>query len=221
MTAGSWGPPGSSPWADPSTPTEPGAPYAGPPPTVQPSPLYPPGYPAPYPFPVGYGPPTPWGPVPPRAPQRPGQLIGAAVLAFAQAVVVLIASVYLWFVASIAEVAADESGVSSPGTVDALATEGTVLAIVQLLSAVLLVGAGAWALNRRTRRPWVLLVTALGLQVVLALYWAVRLLAEFGGVDTERSIVSFALFFAAAPLVGLGLLLVGPGRRWFDGTPRA
>jgi hypothetical protein len=222
-------PPGASPWADPSTPTEPGPPYLGPPPTAQPYAAYQPGYPAPHAHPGGYGAhpdghgrPAPWGPLPPRRPQRPGQLVTAAVLAFAQAVVVLIASLYLWFFASIAEVAVAESGgVLPPGTVDRLATEGTVLAIVQLLSAVLLVGAGVWALNRRTRRPWVLLVTALGLQVVLALYWAVRLLSEFGGVDTERSIVSFALFFAAASLVGLGLLLVGPGRRWFDGTPRA
>jgi hypothetical protein len=213
------GPAGGSPWADPATPTQPGPPYAGPPPTAQPYAAYPS---APYGYPAGYGQPAPWGPVPPRRPQRPGQLITAAVLAFAQAVVVLIASLYVWFFASIADVAASEAGgVWSPGTVDALAREGTVLAVVQLLSAVLLVAAGVWALNSRRPGALRLLVGAFALQVVLAAYWAVRLMSEVGGFDTGGAILSFALFFAAAPLVGLGMLLVGPGRRWFGGHPHA
>jgi hypothetical protein len=240
VSAGNWGPPGSSPWADPTTPTEPGPPYGGPPPmqpAFQPHAGQPAGwgYPAPYgtapygtaPYgtaPYGTAPygTAPWGPVPPRRPQRPGQVITAAVLAFAQATVVMIASLYLWFFASIAELAASGSGgVWAPGRVDALAAEGTVLAIVQLLSAVLLVGAGVWALNRRTRAPWRLLVAALAVQLVLAGYWTVRLMSELGGVDTGRTIISFALFFAAGPLVGLGMLLVGPGRRWFGGVEPA
>ena len=143
MSAGNWGPPGSSPWADPATPTEPGPPYGGPPamqPPFQPYAGQPAGwgYPAPYgTAPYGTAPygTAPWGPVPPRRPQRPGQVITAAVLAFAQATVVMIASLYLWFFASVAELAASGSGgVWAPGRVDALAAEGTVLAIVQLLS---------------------------------------------------------------------------------------
>jgi hypothetical protein len=142
------------------------------------------------------------------------------VLAFAQAAVVLIASLYLWFFASIADLAAAEAdGVYSPGVIDALAAEGTVLAVVQLLSSVVLVGAGVRALNSRRQGAWRLLVAALAVQVALAGYWAVRLLSEIGGFDTEGAILSFSLFFAAGPLVGLGMLLVGPGRRWFGGTP--
>ena len=230
MSAGNWGPPGSSPWADPATPTEPGPPYGGPPamqPPFQPYAGQPAGwgYPAPYgTAPYGTAPygTAPWGPVPPRRPQRPGQVITAAVLAFAQATVVMIASLYLWFFASVAELAASGSGgVWAPGRVDALAAEGTVLAIVQLLSAVLLVGAGVWALNRRARGPWRLLVAALAVQLVLAAYWTVRLMSELDGVGTGRTIISFALFFAAGPLVGLGMLLVGPGRRWFGGVEPA
>ena len=91
--------PGSSPWADPTTETQPGAPYQGPPPTA---PQY--GYPAPYgygypgpaPYP-GYGYPGPWAP---RRPQRPGQVITSAVLAFVQTALVLVASLYLWFFTS-------------------------------------------------------------------------------------------------------------------------
>jgi hypothetical protein len=229
VSAGNWGPPGSSPWADPATPTEPGPPYGGPPPmqpAIQPYAGQPAGwgYPAPYgTAPYGTAPygAAPWGPAPPR-PQRPGQVITAAVLAFAQATVVMIASLYLWFFASVAELAASGSGgVWAPGRVDALAAEGTVLAIVQLLSAVLLVGAGVWALNRRARAPWRLLVAALAVQLVLAAYWTVRLMSELDGVDTGRTIISFALFFAAGPLVGLGMLLVGPGRRWFGSVEPA
>jgi hypothetical protein len=223
-----WGPVDGSPWADPTTPTEPGAPYAGPPATVPPY-AAPPAYGhSPYGA-ATWGQPAPYGyafpalpALPPRRPQRPGQVITAAVLAFAQAVVVLIASLYLWFFASIAELAAAEAGgVRLPGTMDALATEGTVLAIVQLLSAAVLVGAGVWALNNRRRGAWLLLVAALAVQVLLAGYWAVRLMTEIGGFDSEGAIVSFSLFFAAGPLVGLGMLLVGPGRRWFGGTPHS
>ncbi|WP_116452813.1 DUF6264 family protein [Blastococcus litoris] len=222
MTTGGWGPPGRSPWADPSTPTEQGAPYAGPPPTAPvygaPPPAY--GYPPPYAAP-------PWGApygyaTPPRRPQRPGQVITAAVLAFAQSVVVLIASVYVWFFASVADIATTGAdGVYDPAAIDALATEGTVLAIVQLVSVVLLIGAGVWVLNSRRRAAALLLVTGLAVQVVLAAYWMVRLQSEIGGFDTDGSIIAVSLFFAAAPLVGLGMLLIGPGRRWFDGTTPA
>jgi hypothetical protein len=64
-------------------------------------------------------------------------------------------------------------------------------------------------------------VAALAVQVLLAGYWAVQLMTEIGGFDSEGAIVSFSLFFAAGPLVGLGILLVGPGRRWFGGTPHS
>ncbi|TQN43361.1 hypothetical protein FHU33_2804 [Blastococcus colisei] len=215
---GNWGPAGGSPWADPATPTEPGAPYAGPPPTVAPyaaPPAY--GYPPPYAAVPPWGPPAPYGyPLPPRRPQRPGQVITAAVLAFAQAVVVLIASLYLWFFASIADVAVAEAGAPySPTALNALANEGVTLAVVQLLSVVLLIGSGVWALNSRRRAAGLLLAGALAAQIVLAVYWAARLDSLIGGLGTEGTIAAFSLFFAVGPLVGLGMLLIGPGRHWF------
>jgi len=144
------------------------------------------------------------------------------VLAFAQAVIVLIASLYLWFIASITGVAFPEAGGGpAPGDLQALTTEGTVLAVVQLLSAVALVAAGVWGLNSRRRGVWLLLVGALAVQVVLALYWALRLQSEVGGFDTEGAIAAFSMFFAAGPVVGLGMLLVGPARRWFGRTAPA
>ena len=230
----------SNPWADPATPTEPGAPYSGPPGGTPPpsgAPYGPPVYgSAPYgqpqygppqygmpPYagypPTAYGYPAPWGPPVPRPPQRPGQVITAAVLAFVQGAFVLIASLYVWFFASLAELVAETAqGSPAPGSVDALATEGTTLAIVQLVSFVLLVGGGVRALNARTRGAWQLLLVALAVQLVLALYWAVRLtmiLDDAPGPASGSPLVAFTLFFAAGPLVGLGLLLTGTARRWF------
>lgn len=217
---------GREPWADPSTPTEPGAPYAGPPATAPPGAAWaPPGYgqpgygPPAYPSygypPPGYGYPAPW-PVAPRGPRRPGQVIASAVLAFVQAAMVLIASLYVWFFASLATVAT----AGAPGSLDAegLATEGTVLAAVQVVSVVLLVTAGVLALNRRSHTTWLLLVAAHAVQIVLSIYWLVRLLAladDVPGPDTDTVFAAFTLFFAAGPVVGLALVVLGAGRRWF------
>jgi hypothetical protein len=146
-------------------------------------------------------------------------VITAAVLAFAQSAVVLVASLYVWFFASVADLAAAE--IAAPGTAAALAAEGTVLAVVQIVSAVLLIAAGVWALTSRRRGAGRLLAVALGVQVVLSAYWLVRLQSEFGGSGADGTIIAVSLFFAAAPLVGLGMLFAGPGRRWFDGTDAA
>jgi hypothetical protein len=178
----------------------------------------------PYGYPGQYAYPGPWGPPPPRGPQRPGQVITAAVLAFVQAGVVLIASLYLWFFASIIDVATRGApGGYSSSRIDALATEGTVLAVVQLVSAVCLVVGGIRALTARSRTTWMLAVGAHAVQVVLAVYWAVRLVTVMGevpGADAEGALSAVTIFFAAAPVVGLGMLLVGPGRRWFESPQR-
>jgi hypothetical protein len=213
--------PGTNPWADPSTPTQPGSPYQGPPPTA-PQPY---GYAQPYGYPgyptlPGYGYPGPWGPVPPRGPQRPGQVITSAVLAFVQAGVVLFASIYLWFIASFVDLAAQSDPSVSSSRVDSLTTEATVLAVVQLVSVVLLVVAGIRALTARTRTAWLLIVAAHAVQIMLAGYWAIRLttlLDELPGAGPQGAMAAFTIVFAASPLVGAGMVLVGAGRRWFDG----
>ena len=114
-------------------------------------------------------------------------------LAFVQAGLVLIASLYVWFFASVADLAVQgTAGVFAPGPVDALATEGTALAIVQLVSFVLLVAGGIRALNARTRTAWRLLSSSHAVQVVLSLYWAVRLSMIFDdvpGPDGEGPLV--------------------------------
>jgi hypothetical protein len=144
------------------------------------------------------------------------------VLAFVQAGVVLFASLYLWFIASFVGLAAQGDPTVSSSRVDALTTEATVLAVVQLVSVVLLVAAGIRALAARTRTAWLLTVAAHGVQIVLAIYWAIRLttlLDELPGAGPQDAMAAFTIVFAACPLVGLGMVLFGPGRRWFDGPP--
>jgi hypothetical protein len=237
-------PPGESPWADPNTPTEPGQPYSGPPSTpphapygypgygpAQPGYGYPPGQPyygyppgqpygygSPYGYPAApYGAPGAWWPVPAPPPRRPGQVITSAVLAFVQAGLVVFASLYVWLFASLLDLAAQSPGF--PGAADGIGAEGTVLAIVQFVSAAFLIAAGIRALSRRTRGAWVLLLVALGVQVVLAVYWGFRLSDFFGsmpGPDPSGVVVGLSLLFAAAPVVGIGLVAAGAGRRWFE-----
>jgi hypothetical protein len=231
-----------------------GPPYAGPPQTTPPPsygspygpPVYgPPAYGAPqygapqygapqywppqswtpqyWGHPPGHGHPAPWAP--PRPPQRPGQLMAAAVLAFVQGGLVLIASLYVWFFASVAELAVRGTAGAVPGgTVDALATEGTTLAVVQLVSSVLLVAAGIRALTARTPGAWRLLLVAHAVQVALSVYWAARLSMVFDdvpGSDGHGPLVAFTLFFAAGPLVGAGLLLTWAARSWFAPAPQS
>jgi hypothetical protein len=139
------------------------------------------------------------------------------VLAFVQAALVVTASLYVWFFASILEVAT--AGAPGAFNADGLATEGTVLAVVQLLSAALLVTAGVLALNRRDRGTWLLLVAAHAVQLLLSAYWLVRLLSfadDLPGAEGDAVLATSTLFFAAGPVVGLGLLLAAGARGWFD-----
>src|SRR4051794_3783853 len=213
----------ADPWADPGS-----AAYPGPPAMNPPSPAPPPyGYPGPpygYPgYPPPYGYPPPWPPVP-TGPRRPGTVIAAAVLAFVQAAFVLVSSIYVVLFSSLIDIAADADPSSAPpAEVADLATEGTVVGIVQVVSAVLLIVAGVLALNSRRRRSLVVLVAGFAVQVLLCVYWAVRLsviASDITGSDPTGAFLAFTLVFLAGPAVGLGLVLFGAGRRWFgeEGT---
>lgn len=230
----------SDPWSAP----DPAGPYAGPPPTTPPftggpgpypgqpyagpygqpygGPYGPPYGGAPYGYPGGYGYPGPWGPYPPAGPRRPGQALAAAVLAFVQAGAVAIASVYVFLFAAIARTATSEGGFGRSG-VDPVITEATTLGGLQLASVVLLVVGGVMALGARHRRAaWLVLGAAFIAQLVLALYWGVRLasLATDAVDDPLHGFAWFALFFAAMPATALGLIAFGPGRQWFRTEPQ-
>jgi hypothetical protein len=145
---------------------------------------------------------------------------GAAVLSFVQFGLVLLATLYLFLAALLAGSIAGVPDASVPARLSGLVVEGLVLAGVQLAADVLLLVAAIRAMGHRTLVTWRVLVAALGAQVVLAGYWFVRLLVLRGQVpgDGARAlggVVGYAVFFAAVPLVALGLVLFGSGRRWF------
>jgi hypothetical protein len=146
-------------------------------------------------------------------------VVAAAVLAFVQTAIALVGTLYTYMLASLVGLGAGQTDPEAEG----LAAEGAVLAVVQLLSVVPLVVGGVLVLTRRARVPWALLVGSFVVQVLIALYWTLRLSGAIGSeFDAEgRPLVGFTLFFAAAPLVGLGLLTVGAGRRWFTEDPAA
>ena len=207
-----------------SGPPATGGPY-GPPPSYGPPSYAPPQYgPPQYGPPPQYRGPAPWGPAPwgpARGPRRPGQVIAAAVLSFVQAGLVLFATLYLWLLVSLGRLAA--TTLHGPSGGGPMVAEGTVLAVVQVISVLALLAAGGLTLSRRSRLAWLVVVVASLVQVVLAGYWATRLPAVLGNFDSGASgsgVAVFSVLFAAAPLVALGLVLFRPGRSWFDGTRR-
>jgi hypothetical protein len=147
-------------------------------------------------------------------------VIGAAVLSFVQAGLVLFSVLYLWMILSIARMAVRQQ--PTPAA-EALVTEGGVLAVVQAISVAALVAAGVVALTRRSHAAWLVLLGAHLVQVALTLYWATRLhtvLSDIPGPGAGGAFSAFSLLYLAAPAAALGLVLFGHGRRWFDGTPR-
>ena len=202
-----------NPWSDPATETQPGAPYAGPPPTTPYRPAQYGGWPPPV-APYWTAWPQPWPPAPSR-PRRPGQVVGAAVLAFVQAAGVAVATAYVQLLGTVVSMAAGQPGFPVDGA--ALAAEAGAVGVVQLVSVVVLVVAGVLALLRRSAPARWTLVAAMALQLALAAYWAVRLLALVGpGTGVPLVLV---LLFAAAPAVALGLASGRASRAWFAGEP--
>jgi len=227
--------PSTSEQATPPTSAYPSAEYSGPPthqgpPAVDVHPPqyggqseypaaanYPaPGYPAPYPAPgypanmpagAPYGYP-PYGYSAPRGPGRPGGATASAVLMFIQAAVVLISTFYVLFFASLAG-GADAYGGSGTSSLE---SEWTIIGILQLVSVGLLIFAGVQLLggNRNART---LTIVACGAQLVLVVYWMVRIgsLPDFETGTTFFFVVP--LMYAVLPVVALPL---GMGRQVSD-----
>ena len=200
----------------PNDPPYGGPPYAGPP--QYPAPQYPaPHYPAPqYPAPPSWGAPSwgtsSWGPPPyappgypppgwgwaPPAPQRPGPVIGAAVIAFASTLLVLLGTVYaMAFSALLSLSRGPDAGV------------GTWVAVVQLALAALLVVGGVRALGGD--RWW--LLGAAVVQLAMSVYWVV-VLTDIAPSTVSGSVVVLPLLYGALALVAGGLLFLPDARAW-------
>lgn len=138
----------------------------------------------------------------PQAPQeytggplpRPGGTTAAAVLAFVQAGLTLIATGLLMIaLAALANLADDAEARAGGVDISAGLAEGWIVAIVQLVGVGLLVFAGVKLLSG-TAGP--LFLVALGLQIVLCVYWLIR---------SAAPVVPIAL--AVMPIVALFLSL--------------
>ena len=123
-----------------------------------------------------------------RRPQRPGQAITGAVLAFVQAGLVLVASLYLWFFASVADAAV--SGIGRRRRVHDGTGPGVARARRWPSSSCCSVGP---ARRRRCRSRSTgarraracCSLAAHAVQVVLAVYWTVRLLMLLGDIPGD------------------------------------
>jgi hypothetical protein len=140
------------------------------------------------------------------------------VLTFVQAAVTLVATFYVFVLASVAGVAAREPDSGVLGGLGGLATEGRIVSAVQLAGVVLLVVGGVLALSRRSLLAWRLLVAALVAQLALVVYWIVRigtLTADLGSGDNPRTVfLVLGIAFAVLPATALVLACLAPSRQW-------
>jgi hypothetical protein len=183
------GPPPTGQWM----PQQPADPWATPQPDgyAQPSGYQPPGYPAPgYPTP-GY-PRYPAGYV--SGPARPGTAIGAAVLGYISAGLLVLAGSLLLFGASFVSDVETAAG-SGTDYGSELALDG----FVNMIAAGLLI-AGGVMLTGRNPNGRIMFSIGSGLVIAETLYWLVR----FDGF-TATGFVVYSVLFGALTVVGLGL----------------
>lgn len=157
-----------------------------PPPAGYPPPAYPPpGYPGgSYPYPAA-----------PAKPRKPGVVTAAAVLAFVQAGIILIAGVTTL------------NGASALSDLDFGVTRSsgslTVLGVLALVAGGLLIAGGVSVFNKR---PW-LLVAGAALSLVLSVWWMVQW--DFVGI-----VLTWALLLAVMPIISISLVLSSTAKTW-------
>jgi hypothetical protein len=218
----------------PDPPEEP-PPYSLPPATVNPygnqfapAPQQPYGQP-PQPYgqpPQPYGQPTqpygqqPYGPAPPgyaaygypaypsqSVHARPGLVLGASVLAYVLAGLLILAGALLLFGASFFNRLGTELNSDTTSVTTELAFDG----MANLFAAGLLI-AGGVCLSGRLVRGRSMLAVGAAITLIECVYWLVRSSAS-GGV--------FVLVFGALAAVSLVLATSGPVSRWLRGVPPA
>ncbi|MEO5831953.1 MAG: hypothetical protein ABIR83_01115 [Nakamurella sp.] len=171
------------------------------PPTAQQQPHQQPGY-----LPPGYQPHAGGGAYPPGAyppgaypqeptgPVKPGVVIGAAVLAFVQGGLLVIAGILTLAGGSALSDLDVRAGRAYTGVL-------TVLGLLTLVSAGLLIAGGVAVQQRKPQ----LLIAGAGLSLVLSLWWAVQFDARQG-----------ALIFVVMPIISLLLVLGSTTRAWIQ-----
>lgn len=133
--------------------------------------------------------------------EKPGTITGAAVLAFIQAGITLITTIIL-IMGLVNASSVTDTGLGEPWAV----------AIAQFLGVILLIVGSVQLLNGSSRG---LFLAATGLEVVLAIYWAVRFgVIDTGGIEAfsnfRNSLIVIAVGFAVMPVIAL-ILGAGSG----------
>ena len=149
-----------------------------------------------------------YGAMPPAPPEytagpvgRPGGVTAAAVLAFVQAGITLICTIFALIIFGALSSAAGDSESKYGITIDkGLLAVGWIVAIVGLIGAGLLIWAGIRTLSGTAGQ---LMVIAAGLQIVLCIVW----LAALGGG-------LIAILLIVMPIISLSLVLTGAAKQY-------
>jgi hypothetical protein len=132
--------------------------------------------------------------------EKPGTITGAAVLGFIQAGITLIATIIL------------AMGLMNAGSVTDGLAEPWVVTIAQFVGVILLIFGSVQLIGGSNRNLYLI---AVGLEIVISLYWAIR----FGAADTaglaaienfRNSLILIAVGFVIMPVIGL-ILAAGSG----------
>jgi hypothetical protein len=163
--------------------------------------------------PAGYGQPGPGGPgygggMPPAPAEytagpiaRPGGVTAAAVLAFVQAGITLICTVFALVIFGAVSSAVDETESQFGVTIDeGMLALGWIVAIAGVVGAGLLIWAGVKTMSGTAGK---LMIIAAGLQILLCIVW----FAALGG-----GIISIILL--VMPVISLSLALTGPAKQY-------
>lgn len=166
-----------------------------------------------------YGPPQSYGPTPPAynaygypAPQvdaRPGTVLGASVLAYVLAGLLILSGALLLFGASTVDSLGDAFNSDTSSVTAELALDG----LADLLAGGLLI-AGGVSLSGRHLRGRTMLVVGTTITLIECVYWLARTSAD-GGVFV------FVVVFGALAVISLVLAVSGTASQWLRGAPAA
>lgn len=153
-------------------------------------------------YPLPYGPPVPMYSIYPDpgavGRDRPGQVVATAVLGYVEAGLLILTGLILFSGSS-----ASSSGDYGWGAQFAFAGVGDMVA-----AGLLIAGGVAFVGGRRLGRT--LVAAGLGLCVLEALFWVIRL------SDSSGAIFAGAAFYLTMPIIGTSLSFAGRVSRWLD-----
>ena len=150
-----------------------------------------------------------YGYPPPQLDARPGSVVGAAVLGYVLAGLLILAGALLLFGAS----TINSFGNAFDSDTGSVTAELTFDGFADLVAAGLLI-AGGVSLSGRNKRGRTMLAIGAVITIAECVYWLARTSAD-GGVFV------FVLVFGALAVISLVLALTGPVSQWLGAAPAA